>query len=87
MLLKCEVDLDEVGPSRMNFVLRKPILMKLIFMKLDLDDKVDLDEVGVEEVDLDDEDDLDELGVEEVGLEVVGHLVMMVVVLIISRWW
>ena len=34
-------------------------------MPLDLDDKVDLDEVGVEEVDLDDEDDLDELGVEE----------------------
>ena len=56
-------------------------------MPLDLDDKVDLDEVGVEEVDLDDEDDLDELGVEEVGLEVVGHLVMMAVVLIISRWW
>ena len=39
--------------------------MKLIFVKLDLDDKVDLDEVSVEEVDLDDGDDLDELGVEE----------------------
>ena len=34
-------------------------------MTLDLDDKVDLDEIGVEEVDLDDGDDLDELGVEE----------------------